>query len=74
MKDGVGLGPGMGGGGGMGLGGPGLPPGISPHILQQLGIEGPVTSTVFVANVNIHVCPCVNIILHCCFPCTCIIS
>ncbi|BFZ01688.1 hypothetical protein BsWGS_04727 [Bradybaena similaris] len=55
MKDGVGLGPGMGGGGGMGLGGPGLPPGISPHILQQLGIEGPVTSTVFVANLDYKV-------------------
>ncbi|CAG5127525.1 unnamed protein product, partial [Candidula unifasciata] len=54
MKDGIGLGPGM-GGGGMGHGVPGIPPGISPHILQQLGIEGPITSTVFVANLDYKV-------------------
>lgn len=27
---------------------------ISPAILQQLGIEGPVTNTVFVSNVSAH--------------------
>ncbi len=28
------------------------PSGVSPQILQQLGIEGPVTNQVFVANVS----------------------
>lgn len=48
-----GMGPvGMGGGAGGGLGPVGLPPGINPQILQQLGIEPPITNTVFVANVS----------------------
>ncbi|KAH9499229.1 Myelin expression factor 2 [Bulinus truncatus] len=55
-----GMGPGMGpvgmvGGGGGGLGPVGLPPGINPQILQQLGIEPPITNTVFVANLDYKV-------------------
>ena len=49
MRDGGGQGLlGMGGvGGNAGMGG------VSPQILSQLGIEGPISSTVFVANVSI---------------------
>ena len=39
----------MGGGGGGGFMGPG---GVNPQILNQLGIDGPVTNQVFVANVS----------------------
>merc|ERR1712038_1247541 len=52
-------------GGGMGMGGMGgdsmaasnvnLPPGVTPQLLQQLGIEGPVTTQVFVANLDYKV-------------------
>lgn len=49
-------GPGMGPVGlGGGMGPVGLPPGINPQILNQLGIEPPITNTVFVANVSICV-------------------
>ncbi|KAF6038312.1 HNRNPM [Bugula neritina] len=45
-------GPPMGGGGGMGL--PmNLPPGVTPQLLNNLGItEGPITNQVFVANLD----------------------
>ncbi len=36
----------------MNMGGSNLPAGINPQMLQQLGIEGPVTNQVFVANVG----------------------
>ena len=63
MRGGMG---GMGPGGGMGLGGAGLGMGmgggmgtlgmggggITPEVLAQLGIEGPISNTVFVANVS----------------------
>lgn len=42
----------MGGGSMMGNMGSGGNMGVSPQILQQLGIEGPVTNTVFVSNVS----------------------
>lgn len=48
------LGPGGGVVGGIGLGVTGLPAGINPHVLQQLGIEPPITNTVFVANVSFY--------------------
>ena len=52
MRDGAGLlGPGGMGPGGMGVHGGGSS-GVSPQILSQLGIEGPISSTVFVANVS----------------------
>lgn len=61
MMGGGGLGGGMGmmgnmgGGGGMlgNMGGGG--PGVTPQLLQQLGVDGPVTNTVFVSNVSITV-------------------
>ena len=37
----------MGGGGGSNFGG-----GVNQQVLQQLGIDGPVTNQVFVANVR----------------------
>ena len=43
MRDQGNMGPGM---------GMGVPPGVNPQILQQLGIEPPITNTVFVANVS----------------------
>lgn len=46
---------GMGGGGMGGMGGANMNPGISPQILQQLGIEGPLTNTVFVSNLDYNV-------------------
>ena len=54
---GVGLGMGLGGGmGNLGMGGgmmnTGSSSGISPEILAQLGIDGPVSTQVFVANVS----------------------
>ena len=46
---GAGLGMGMGGGmGALGMGGGG----ITPEVLAQLGLEGPISNTVFVANVS----------------------
>lgn len=45
----------MGGGpmGGMGGLPMNLPPGVTPHLLNSLGInEGPITNQVFVANVS----------------------
>lgn len=35
--------------------GMGVPPGVNPQILQQLGIEPPITNTVFVANLDYKV-------------------
>lgn len=51
-------GPPMGGGGGMGL--PmNLPPGVTPQLLNNLGItEGPITNQVFVANVRFTTLNC----------------
>ena len=55
MGGGMGMMGNIGGGGGMmgnmgGGGGGG--PGITPQLLQQLGVEGPVTNTVFVSNAS----------------------
>lgn len=47
----------MGGSGGMmgNMGGGGGGPGITPQLLQQLGVDGPVTNTVFVSNIDYKV-------------------
>lgn len=47
----------MGGSGGMmgNMGGGGGGPGITPQLLQQLGVDGPVTNTVFVSNVSFSI-------------------
>ncbi|XP_061172383.1 myelin expression factor 2-like isoform X1 [Saccostrea echinata] len=55
MGGGMGMMGNMGGGGGMmgNMGGGG--PGITPQLLQQLGVDGPVTNTVFVSNIDYKV-------------------
>ena len=39
--------------GGMGGGNSNFSGGVNPQMLQQLGIEGPITNQVFVANVSV---------------------
>lgn len=55
-RDGYGRGGGGGGGGGVGFNTYGL----SPQFLDSLGIVGPLSNRVFVANVSIHclICMC----------------
>ncbi|GFN84117.1 myelin expression factor 2 [Plakobranchus ocellatus] len=50
MRDQNNMGPSMGPGPGMGV-----PPGVNPQVLQNLGIEPPITNTVFVANLEYKV-------------------
>lgn len=58
MRGGLGMGCGLGMGLGPSLAQNAIGGGISPEILAQLGIEGPISTTVFVANVSICIFKC----------------